>query len=248
MGKRGLGQRAGAMVASRQWPLHLGVAPRWILALSSPTMNLYAIPAGPIRTNAYLLTAPARGEAVLIDAPGAVWPEVESLLAKEGVKLTALWITHGHWDHTQGAADVVRASGARVLAHADDRVLIETPEVMEGFMGERLGLEGIAVDQWIGEGDTISALGETVEIRHVPGHCPGSVLFYFANLAAAFVGDAIFAGSVGRTDLPGGSMEQLTHSIRTRIYSLPDEVALYPGHGSPTTVGAEKSSNPYVRA
>jgi glyoxylase-like metal-dependent hydrolase (beta-lactamase superfamily II) len=213
------------------------------------TMNLHVIPAGPIQTNAYLLTEPARGEAVLIDAPGDVWPAVEQRLEKDGVKLTALWITHGHWDHTQGAAELLRQCPDKpsVIAHQADQVLIETPEIMEGFMGERLGLEGINVDQWVAQGDTLEALGHKVEIRHVPGHCPGNILFWFSSLQTAFVGDAIFAGSVGRTDLPGGSMDQLRHSIRDRIFSLPDETTLYPGHGPATSVSSEKSSNPYVQ-
>jgi hydroxyacylglutathione hydrolase len=213
-----------------------------------PAMNLHVIPSGMIHTNAYLLTNPTRGEAVLIDAPGEIWPKIAPKLATDGVKLTEMWITHGHWDHTQGGAEVVRETGAKVLAHAADKMLIETPEIMERFMGQKLGLEGIHVDRWIVEGDRLEALGEEVEVRHVPGHCPGNVMFVFGALETAFVGDAIFAGSVGRTDLPGGSAEELAESIRTRIYTLNDGTTLYPGHGPATTVGQEKATNPYVRA
>ncbi len=209
-------------------------------------VKLHVLPAGPIQTNAYLLTDAKRGEAVLIDAPGSVWAEVEPILRGETCKLAELWLTHGHWDHTQGAAEVVRATGARVLAHADDRIMIETPEVMERFMGERMNLEPVKVDRWINQGDRIEILGTTVEVRHVPGHCPGNVLFYFPAAKAAFVGDALFAGSIGRTDLPGGDFAQLEAAIRAQIYTLPDETVVYPGHGSDTTVEAERSTNPYV--
>jgi glyoxylase-like metal-dependent hydrolase (beta-lactamase superfamily II) len=209
-------------------------------------VKLYVIPAGPIRTNAYLLTAPERGEAVLIDAPGDVWPEVEAALAKDKCRLTELWITHGHWDHTQGGAEVVRKSGAKVSAHADDRVMIETPEIMERFMGEKMNLEPMHVDRWVKQGDRLTALGIEFEVRHVPGHCAGNVLFYAAAAQAAFVGDALFAGSVGRTDLPGGSFDVLEKSIREQIYTLPDATVVYPGHGADTTVDAEKTTNPYV--
>jgi len=214
-------------------------------------VNLHVIPSGPIETNAYLLTAPQRGEAVLIDAPGDVWAEVQPILRSEKCRLIELWLTHGHWDHTQGGAEVVRATGAKVRAHPDDRRLIETPELMERFMGERLNLEPIHVDHWLKPAERLSALGLTVEVRHVPGHCPGNVLFYFATPAiatsrAAFVGDSLFAGSVGRTDLPDGSFEVLEKSIRAQIYTLPNDTVVYPGHGPDTTVEAEKATNPYV--
>lgn len=210
-------------------------------------MQLYVLPAGLIQTNAYLLVAPERKEAVLIDAPGEVWEEVKPLLDRHDARLVGLWITHGHWDHTQGGAEVVAASGAKVYAHRADQVLIETPEVMEVFLGRGISLSPIKVDVWVEQGTRWSALGMDVEVRHVPGHCPGNVLFYFPAAHAAFVGDALFAGSVGRTDLPGGSSETLLAAIRSQIYTLPDATTVYPGHGPATTVGAEKAGNPYVR-
>ncbi len=211
-------------------------------------MNLHVLPAGPIQTNAYLLTAPERGEAVLIDAPGDVWAGVKPILEAEKCRLTELWITHGHWDHTQGAAEVVRATGAKVRAHADDRVMIESPELMERFMGGRIKLEPVKVDHWVVAGERFAALGAEVEVRHVPGHCPGNVLFYFPTAHSAFVGDALFNGSIGRTDLPGGNFSQLEQAIRTQIYTLPGTTVVYPGHGPETTVDREKNSNPHVRA
>ncbi|MEO6876099.1 MAG: MBL fold metallo-hydrolase [Opitutaceae bacterium] len=210
-------------------------------------MKLHVLPAGPIQTNAYLLTAPERGEAVLIDAPGEVWADVAPILAKEKCRLTELWLTHGHWDHMQGAAEIVRATGAKVRAHVADKVLYENPAVMSKFIGEGLKLEPVFPDVWVNQGDTISGLGLTFEVRYVPGHCPGSVLFYSATMKAAFDGDALFAGNVGRTDFPGGSMEQLTESIQRQIYTLPDATVIYPGHGPATTVGEEKRNNPHVR-
>lgn len=208
---------------------------------------MHVLPAGPIQTNAYLLTEPARGEAVLIDAPGGIWAEVAPILKKADCRLTELWLTHGHWDHTQGGAELVRATGAKVRAHAADCAMIETPEVMERFMGERMNLEPVPVAHWVAQGERFEALGTTVEVRHVPGHCPGNVLFYLPALSAAFVGDALFKGSVGRSDLPGGDFEQLARSIREQIYTLPAATAVFPGHGPGTTVAGEKEGNPYVR-
>lgn len=214
-------------------------------------LKLHILPSGLIQTNAYLLSNPTSGEAVLVDAPGDVWAKVEPILTASGCKLTQLWLTHGHWDHMDGGAEVVRATGATVVAHQADRVLIETPKVMEERIGKMIGrhitLEAIKVDRWVDQGDHLTAFGQDVEVRHVPGHCPGNILFYMASFGSAFVGDALFAGSVGRTDLPGGDTETLLTSIRQRIYTLPDVTNIYPGHGQPTTVGHEKTSNPYVR-
>jgi glyoxylase-like metal-dependent hydrolase (beta-lactamase superfamily II) len=103
------------------------------------------------------------------------------------------------------------------------------------------------VTQWLNQGDTFNALGKKFEVRHVPGHCPGSLLFYCADEKIAFTGDAIFNGSVGRTDLPNGNWNQLLKSIREQIYTLPEDTKLLPGHGDSTTVGDEKKTNPYAR-
>ena len=211
-------------------------------------MKIHVLPSGPIQTNGYLLTDSALGAAILIDAPGGIGEKIQPLLAKEGCSLKELWLTHGHWDHTQDSARLKRETGATVRAHAADRALIETPEIMEEFMGARLGLEGVHVDGWVKQGDRLTALGREFEVRHVPGHCEGNVLFYCAAAKAAFVGDALFAGGVGRWDLPGGSFEMLEHSIRSQIYTLPDDTVVFPGHGPRTTVGTEKEENPYVSA
>ena len=211
-------------------------------------MKIHVLPSGPIRTNAYLLSFPEHGEAVLIDAPGDIWHEIAPILEDERCKLSALWITHGHWDHIQGAPEVVEKTGAKVIAHEADQALIETPDVMNAFLGEDLGILPVKVTQWAAQGDLLPTPEESAEVRHVPGHCPGNILFYFPKSKNAFVGDAIFAGSIGRTDLPGGSFETLEQSIRQQIYTLPDDTVLLPGHGPVTRVDVEKKSNPYVRA
>lgn len=211
-------------------------------------MKIHVLPSGPLQTNGYLLTDARSGAAVLVDAPLDVTALVRPLLTREGVKLSALWLTHGHFDHMQDAARLKRELGVHVVAHRDDQGLIETPEIMEGFMGARLGLEGVKVDQWVAGGDQLTALGRTFEVRHVPGHCPGNILFYQADAKVALVGDALFAGGVGRWDLPGGGFDQLAASIRTQIYTLPEDTVVLPGHGPSTTVGEEKEGNPYVAA
>lgn len=211
-------------------------------------MKIHVLPSGPIQTIGYLLTEPATGEAVLVDAPGDILARIRPLLAKEGCTLTELWLTHGHWDHTQDAAKVKRETGALVRAHAADTALIETPEVMRPFLMPGISLEPVKIDAFLEPGKSLVALGREVDVRHVPGHCPGNVLFYFAGAKAAFVGDALFNGGVGRWDLPGGDFDVLARSIREQIYTLPDDTVVLPGHGARTTVGTEKESNPYVAA
>lgn len=211
-------------------------------------MRILTLPGGPIGTNAYLLTDASRGEALLIDAPHGVWDDVQPLLAQERCKLVALLVTHGHWDHTGDAARIQRNARVPLYAHEADRPLIETPEVMARFSIPGLVLEPARIDVFVTQGQRLDLAGQSIEVRHVPGHAAGNVLFYFPALDAAFVGDALFNGSVGRTDLPGGSFEQLARSIQTQIYTLPANTIVYPGHGPETTVGDEMTSNPYVAA
>jgi glyoxylase-like metal-dependent hydrolase (beta-lactamase superfamily II) len=209
-------------------------------------VKIHVLPSGPIQTIGYLLTEAKSGEAVLIDAPGGILEKIQPLLAAEGCTLKELWLTHGHWDHTQDSAKLKRALGMLVRAHRADQALIETPEIMEEFMGARMGLEPVKIDAFVNAGDRLTALGREFEVRHVPGHCPGNVLFYAAEAKVAFVGDALFKAGVGRWDLPGGSFELLARAIRSQIYTLPDDTTVFPGHGARTTVGAEKTGNPYV--
>jgi len=211
-------------------------------------VKIHPLPSGPIQTVGYLVTDAALGAAVLIDAPGDILERVQPILEREKVRLEELWLTHGHWDHMQDAAEVKQRTGAIIRAHVADQGLIETPESMEGFMGQRLGLVGAKVDAWLTPGTPLAALGREWEVRHVPGHCPGNVLFREPRAKVAFVGDALFNGGVGRWDFPGGDFDLLARSIREQIYTLPPETIVLPGHGPRTTVGDEAETNPYVAA
>jgi glyoxylase-like metal-dependent hydrolase (beta-lactamase superfamily II) len=142
---------------------------------------------------------------------------------------------------------VARKANVPVSGHKADQPLYETPEVMRSRLPASIVVEAIKVDHWLADGDSVEALGQTVKVSHVPGHCPGSLMFYFPAAKVAFGGDALFKGSVGRTDLPGSDRATLENSIRTRFYTLPDDTTVLSGHGEATTVGEEKESNPYVR-
>ena len=215
-------------------------------------MKIAAAPLGPFETNAYLVVAENGKDCCVIDAPKDAGPLLLEEIKKQGLNLTHLLITHGHWDHMCDGRYFADA-GAKVIAHKDDQQLIENIEAYRTRYQSMIpslsddDFRSVKVDRWVDDGDIVEACGFKFEIRHVPGHCPGSILFYAADQKIAFTGDAIFKGSVGRTDLPNGDWNQLLTSIRTRIYTLPDDVVLLPGHGGQTSVGIEKKTNPYAK-
>jgi glyoxylase-like metal-dependent hydrolase (beta-lactamase superfamily II) len=196
-------------------------------------------------TNSYLLHDAQ--EAILIDAPEGALETFEPILQQKQLRLSAVWLTHGHFDHILGLK-AFSDLGVEVLAHPLDRILIENPQMQMERFGMPAKVQAGQVTRWIEPPLSLKAFGQEVEVRAVPGHCPGSLLFYFSELGLAFCGDAIFAGSIGRTDLPGGDFDTLKTSILNEIYTLPELTQLYPGHGPVTTVRVEKHSNGYVRA
>ena len=204
------------------------------------------LPSGPFQTNAYLLGADNSDTAVLIDSPPDCYDAVQAALMEEGRQLSAVLITHPHFDHT---LDSFRFSedGIRIFAHADAVADIEKPETLNLIPTPEGGFPGGRVTDEISGGDVFSLAGLDIEVLYVPGHSYGSLAFSIPDSGICFPGDVIFQGSIGRTDLPGGNFNVLSASIRSRIYSLNDEVVLYPGHGLATSVGREKSSNPFVR-
>ena len=201
---------------------------------------------GPIGTNAYLIWEDGGKDAVLIDAPPDCRETVESVLIKESLELNELWLTHGHWDHMAGASELLNED-ISVLGHRADQMLFEEPGVMSTFAMPGMHFESVSITKWVDEGDTLNLFGRKVDVFHCPGHCPGNVIFWVQAEKVCFVGDVIFEGSVGRADLPGGDFETLKHSIQTKVYNLPEDTEICPGHGENTTVGGERRNNPFVR-
>ena len=209
-------------------------------------IDVYTIELGPLGTKAFLLFDESLKEAILIDAPQGSWKRIEPFLKQKNCRLSTLLLTHGHWDHIVDARAFQNA-GARVYAHPNDRILIENPMTQAAFLNLQIQLEAAQIDSELTDGQILTLLGQSIEVRHVPGHCPGNVLFYFKALGWAFVGDVIFAGSIGRYDFPGCSKQEIERSIKEKVYTLPGATTLCPGHGPLTTVEREKTTNPYVK-
>lgn len=199
----------------------------------------------PIGTQCYLIANLERQELAVFDAPLNAWATVERMAVKSGYRISGLYFTHGHWDHTLDGLNFNEA-GIPTYAHSADRAFFETPGVMASYSIPGLTMPPVKIDHWLEAGQRIEIVGRPVEVRHVPGHSPGSILYWFSDDEIAISGDAIFNRSIGRTDFPGCSFEQLAAAIRKEVYTLPDETVLYPGHGPETSVGDEAAHNPFV--
>lgn len=209
-------------------------------------MKLYAVPAGPIETNAWLLLDKEAGSAVLFDAPPQSYDIIMDILNEENCKLAALFITHGHWDHM---LDTYRfaSDNVPVYGHEEGREFMEHPETMSNYAMPGLTWKGCSISDNVTDGENIKIGSFDFLVRYTPGHCPGSIAIVIDRVKSVIVGDVIFRGSIGRTDLPGGSFNVLSENITRKLYSLPEDYKLCPGHGPETTVGLEKKSNPFVR-
>lgn len=197
---------------------------------------------GRLVENCYLVGDPATREAALID-PGEE-PERFLAAAAEGDwRITGIWLTHAHIDHVLGVAAVKAATGAPIYLHPADRTLYDRAPLQAEWMG--IPADPLPPPDRLLEAGAVLRLGERAfEVRHTPGHSPGSVSF--VGEGRVFGGDVLFAGSVGRTDLPGGDWPTLQASIGRELLSLPDSTVVHAGHGPDTTIGAERRSNPFL--
>ncbi|HEU5112068.1 MAG TPA: MBL fold metallo-hydrolase [Acidimicrobiia bacterium] len=212
-------------------------------------MQIVQVPAWLTETNAWILAEQSGGRAIVVDAP----PEpdaIGAILIQHDLTLAAVMLTHGHIDHTGGSGQLSRATGATVYVHPDDDFLTLHPvEQLRAMFGMTPpGVYDVPERfEAIGDGDRLVLAGLDFEVRHTPGHTPGHCCFYLETEATLFSGDQLFAGSIGRTDLPGGSLAALMASMDEKVMVLPDETRVLPGHGPETTIGRERIGNPFLQ-
>ena len=194
--------------------------------------------------NAYLVRCDGTDAWFAID-PGGEAERMADALEAEGGTLEGIVLTHAHLDHVEGVADLAERVRAPIWLHEGDRKLYDTVAQQAAMFGHEVRIPPPPDKELVGGQEL--RLGECVfEVRHAPGHSPGHVILYHEGSASAFVGDVVFAGSIGRTDLPGGSYQELMTSIREQVLTLPDETSLYTGHGPVTTVERERNTNPFL--
>jgi hydroxyacylglutathione hydrolase len=220
---------------------------------ASKTIIHEILPVGMLQCNCSIIGDPETREALVVD-PGDEAGRILELLAKHALTVKAIVSTHAHIDHVGGLRKMQQATGAPVLMHGDDMELYHHLDVQAAWIGMRTP-DPASVDKFLREGDTLRWGRFEANVLHTPGHTPGSISLYLApqpqtkagtETGRLLAGDTLFAGSIGRTDLWGGSPEQILRSIHQKLLILPDETIVYPGHGAATTIGEERAGNPFL--
>ncbi len=202
------------------------------------------LPVGPLQCNCSVVGDESTHEAIVID-PGDDVDEVLGLVRKHNLQVKQIVVTHAHIDHVGGAMKLRKATGAAILLNQNDYALLKMLDVQAAWIG--MPTPGpVEIDHDLAHGDTVKAGSLTADVLHTPGHTEGSICLYFAPEKKLIAGDTLFAGSIGRTDLPGGSYKKIINSLRETVLALPDETVVVPGHGPLTSIGEERQSNPFL--
>ena len=205
------------------------------------------IPVTPFQQNCTILFDMETKEGVVVD-PGGDVDVILATVKDNGITVKAIWLTHGHIDHAGGAKELKEALGIDIIGpHKDDLSLLQRLETQASMFGVPMKVSNVVPDRWLEDGDTVSFGEHEFEVYHTPGHAPGHVIYFNRSQGFAHLGDVLFQGSIGRTDLPGGDHQQLLDSIRDKVFPLGDEVGFLCGHGPGGKIGEERRSNPFLR-
>jgi glyoxylase-like metal-dependent hydrolase (beta-lactamase superfamily II) len=201
-------------------------------------------PVGPLQCNCSIIGDESTREAMVID-PGDDIADVLALLRQHKLAVKQIVVTHAHIDHVGGAMKLRAATAAPILLNQNDYALLKMLDVQAAWIGVKdPGV--VEIDQSVNTGDTVKAGSHSANVLHTPGHTEGSICLYFAAEKKLIAGDTLFAGSIGRTDLPGGSMQKIMQSLHGTVLALPDDTLVVPGHGPLTTIGEERENNPFL--
>jgi hydroxyacylglutathione hydrolase len=202
------------------------------------------LPVGPLQCNCSIIGDETTHEAMVID-PGDEIEDILALIRQHKLQVKQIVITHAHIDHVGGAMKLRAATGAPILLNQNDSALLKMLDAQAAWIG--VAAPGkVEIDHSIGQSDTLKAGSLAADIIETPGHTEGSICIYFPTQKKLIAGDTLFAGSIGRTDLPGGSFQKIISSLHEKVLALPDETIVVPGHGSLTTIGEERQSNPFL--
>jgi glyoxylase-like metal-dependent hydrolase (beta-lactamase superfamily II) len=206
-------------------------------------MIFETVEVGPLGVNCYVLGCPTTREGVVVD-PGGDVSRIAEIVKRHGLRIRTIINTHGHFDHVGGNRQAVADFAAPLMIHQADAVMFDRVSDVARMYGMQ-GENSPPADAFLTDGQEISFGNHTIKVLHTPGHTKGGCCLYLMAENMVITGDTLFADSIGRTDLPGGSHEELLQSIRAKLFTLPEDVSAYPGHGPKTTIGHEKRHNPY---